>query len=501
MKITGERPGDTTVTYDKGGWVFWMLTNLMGRERSLSGMQAFIKEYHGNRDHPVLQDFIASMRPFAADAAAFDAFVQQWFFQVVVPEYQLHDQKKTLRGQQWEVKVKLENSGTGTMPVEVAATRGERFDKDGTPKPDYHEIRVTITLKAGESQDVTLTCPFEPDALVVDPDAKVLQLQTQKRDGQVLSEPRSRTQLRSRMARLFEQKRDCGTAEAAVPHEEIEASRVSFKAQSELRLARHSCDSRSRCHTNLVVPGTGTGGIASGPNSYARRTEIFFRRENQIGRDRLTRVGRGAAHEREQRALRGGLAIVDRLASPDRGKHLVVLDLVHVGLGAAVSPFVLARNGIAEHVGDSLRAQDIVFHLGVGLHPVAAMVIAAHIVGIFINDREVVVNIAIFRVGARLPAADTPAAHGRLVPHDPAHRVDSVHGLFDDMIARKPRVVVPVAHLVFHVGAARFTRLPGFPDAVRVVRRLDRDDIADLAVEDLFHRFAPRAIVSASRIR
>ena len=73
VKITGEQPGDTTVTYDKGGWVFWMLLNQMGRDRALAGMQAFIKTYHGNPDHPVLQDFLAAMRPFAADAAAFDA--------------------------------------------------------------------------------------------------------------------------------------------------------------------------------------------------------------------------------------------------------------------------------------------------------------------------------------------------------------------------------------------------------------------------------------------
>ena len=98
VKITGERPGDTTVTYDKGGWVFWMLLNQMGRDRALAGMQAFIKAYHGNPDHPVLQDFLASMRPFAADPAAFDAFTHQWFFEVVVPEYRLHEPKKTAGG-------------------------------------------------------------------------------------------------------------------------------------------------------------------------------------------------------------------------------------------------------------------------------------------------------------------------------------------------------------------------------------------------------------------
>ena len=176
VKITGERPGDTTVTYDKGGWVFWMLLNQMGRERALAGMQAFIKTYQGNPDHPVLQDFLASMRPFAADAAAFDAFTHQWFFEVVVPEYRLHDPKKTSRGQDWEVTVRLENAGTGVMPVEVAATRGERFAKDGSPSPDYREARTTVMLGKGESRDVVITCPFEPERIVVDPDAKVLQL-------------------------------------------------------------------------------------------------------------------------------------------------------------------------------------------------------------------------------------------------------------------------------------------------------------------------------------
>ena len=80
VKIDGERPGDTTATYDKGGWVFWMLLNHMGRDRALDGIQSFIKTYHGNPDHPVLQDFLAAMRRFAADPAAFDAFAQQWFY-------------------------------------------------------------------------------------------------------------------------------------------------------------------------------------------------------------------------------------------------------------------------------------------------------------------------------------------------------------------------------------------------------------------------------------
>ena len=60
VRIDGSHNGDMTVTYDKGGWVFWMLLNQMGRDRALAGLQSFLRTYHGNPDHPVLQDFLAS---------------------------------------------------------------------------------------------------------------------------------------------------------------------------------------------------------------------------------------------------------------------------------------------------------------------------------------------------------------------------------------------------------------------------------------------------------
>jgi hypothetical protein len=77
----------------------------------------------------------------------------------------------------WKVTARVENIGGGTMPVEIAAAaRGDRFAKDGSPDAAYREARTTITLGKGDARDVVITCPFEPDRLVVDPDAKVLQL-------------------------------------------------------------------------------------------------------------------------------------------------------------------------------------------------------------------------------------------------------------------------------------------------------------------------------------
>ena len=182
VKVDGSKPGDTTVTYDKMGWVVWMLLQQMGRDNLLRGLHDFQRDWDQNPDHPVLQDFTAYLRPYAPDPAAYDAFVEQWFHKVVVPEYTLSDAKKTKAGEGWTATVNVTNKGTGTMPLAVAAanTSDDRFDKKGKPKADYEDARETITLGAGESKTVTIACPFEPKVVLVDPDAVVLQLNRKK---------------------------------------------------------------------------------------------------------------------------------------------------------------------------------------------------------------------------------------------------------------------------------------------------------------------------------
>ena len=220
VKLTGTREGDTTCTYDKGGWVAWMLLNHIGRENMLAGCREFIRRFENGPDHPVLQDFVAVIREFAPDKESYDAFVKQWFFEVVVPQYELADASRVhiVGGSdgapetEWEVRVQVKNAGAGRMPIEVAAIRGERFpdaekEKAKTPSPKgedavaeagvvqaaestakpeadpvssedvvYREARTTITLGGGETQEVVLRCPFEPERIEVDPDALVLQL-------------------------------------------------------------------------------------------------------------------------------------------------------------------------------------------------------------------------------------------------------------------------------------------------------------------------------------
>ncbi|HEX4965627.1 MAG TPA: M1 family aminopeptidase [Thermoanaerobaculia bacterium] len=177
VKVDGTHQGDTTVTYDKGGWVFWMMEQKLGRERMLAGLRKFMDDWGNGPDYPVLQDFTAAMRPYAPDPTAYDDFVRQWFHQVVVPEYQLSGaQAAGTPGGGWKVTVRVKNAGSGRMPLEVAAVHGDRFTDKGKPKPGYRDARATVVLGAGEEKTVAIACNFKPEKVVVDPDVQVLQL-------------------------------------------------------------------------------------------------------------------------------------------------------------------------------------------------------------------------------------------------------------------------------------------------------------------------------------
>ena len=84
-----------------------------------------------------------------------------------------------------DVRCKVKNHGTGKATLDVAAVKGERFVKQseeearqGPPgvTPEWREARQSIVLAAGEEKDVEIPCDFEPDQVLVDPDAMVLQL-------------------------------------------------------------------------------------------------------------------------------------------------------------------------------------------------------------------------------------------------------------------------------------------------------------------------------------
>lgn len=170
LRVTGEGPADETLIYDKGAWVLWMLHQHLGEKQMLAGLGDFLRSFEGSRDHPLLGDLFAALRPRAASPAAFDAFVEQWFERVVLPEFVLRDVQVEKRGDAYRLTAIAENVGTGEAKVEVAAFRGERFTAD------HQEVRAAIHLAPGQPAAIELVVPFAPDGLEVDPDLHQLQL-------------------------------------------------------------------------------------------------------------------------------------------------------------------------------------------------------------------------------------------------------------------------------------------------------------------------------------
>ncbi len=159
---------DETVSSEKGAWVLWMLEQQVGRERMQDGLRAFIERFRGSLDHPALPDLIETLRPADAAAAAardFQAFVDSWFFDVVLPEIRVRDvDVQQIEGGS-RVAATLENVGTGTVRVVVSAMRE-------VPSAD---ARTSVALAPGRPRRIEWAVPFEPARLVVDPDALVLQ--------------------------------------------------------------------------------------------------------------------------------------------------------------------------------------------------------------------------------------------------------------------------------------------------------------------------------------
>jgi len=180
VQLDGELPAEDRIVYDKGGFALWMLHRLLGRDASLAALREYLATFRDSRDHAALEDYLAIMRKHAADTTAFDAFADQWFHQVVVPEYKIDEATVAKAGAGWTVTATVHNVGTSTMPVEIAAVRGERFPHDKKDAKRYEDTRSTITLGPKQSKTVTIACAFEPQKVVVDPDVTVLMLERQK---------------------------------------------------------------------------------------------------------------------------------------------------------------------------------------------------------------------------------------------------------------------------------------------------------------------------------
>ena len=152
-----------------------MLLQHLGKEPFLAGVQDFIARYRDNADHPILQDILDALRERASDKEAYDELTDQWFREVVLPEYRLTEARVEPSGEIWTVAAHVENRGSGRMPVCIAAESGQRFQEGGLVHPSFQEARKVLWVEPGAGVEFRIECPFAPARLVVDPDAIVLQ--------------------------------------------------------------------------------------------------------------------------------------------------------------------------------------------------------------------------------------------------------------------------------------------------------------------------------------
>ena len=169
-RTDGTRPGDQVVTYNRAGLVFWMLRGLMGEDAMLAGLKAFVAKWRNGvetpegLDFPLIEDMVESLRPYAPDAVAFDAFVGQWIYGTALPELELGEAKVDGDAGAYTTAVELRNIGTGTVDATVRVV-GE----------DAREFKdAVVRLDAGGGAPIELGSSFKPAKLVVDPEVRLL---------------------------------------------------------------------------------------------------------------------------------------------------------------------------------------------------------------------------------------------------------------------------------------------------------------------------------------
>ncbi|MFM7135328.1 MAG: ABC transporter permease/M1 family aminopeptidase, partial [Planctomycetota bacterium] len=171
-RTDGTRPGDQVVTYDRAGFVFWMLRETMGEEAMVAGLRAFVDRWRNGvetpegLDFPLIEDMVESLRAHAPDVAAFDAFVSQWIYGTVLPELEFAE-APSIDG--CAVVGTLKNNGTCEIEVTVRASGEPANSSEAVPMAD---VRVRIPM--GGEAPFRIEAGFEPVKIAVDPEVRVL---------------------------------------------------------------------------------------------------------------------------------------------------------------------------------------------------------------------------------------------------------------------------------------------------------------------------------------
>ena len=187
-RTDGTRPGDQVVTYNRAGFVFWMLREKMGEDAMVAGLRAFVDRWKNGvetpegLDFPLIEDMVESLRAHAPDVARFDAFVAQWIYGTAMPELEFVENPRNEGG---AVVGTLRNSGTGDVEVTVRASGEPANSSEPVPTAGVRvrvpaggeaPFRIEAGVEGGLDGGLAggLKESFEAVKVVVDPEVRVL---------------------------------------------------------------------------------------------------------------------------------------------------------------------------------------------------------------------------------------------------------------------------------------------------------------------------------------
>ena len=174
-RIDGSRPGDTVVTYQRAGLVFWMLRGLIGEDAMLTGLRDFVDTWRNGvetpegLDFPLIEDLLESLRPHAPDQEAFDRFTNEWMLERALPSLELREADVQPDGDGYRVNATLANTGTGTADVTVRVEGKAPADDQPPASAD-----VVVGISDNSASPIDLRVSFEPVRLLVDSDVELL---------------------------------------------------------------------------------------------------------------------------------------------------------------------------------------------------------------------------------------------------------------------------------------------------------------------------------------
>lgn len=158
------------VTYAKGSLVLHMLRYVLGEAK----FQQFISSLVRENRHKAIR--IETVQEFAerVHGESLNWFFQQWFYQVVVPDYQIMSASSVSEGSGFRTTATVRNAGTGTMPVEVGFVQ------------DNNQIAIgKVTVGSRDEKTVTVTTERRVTKVIADPGRWLLQSNYKNDEGAV----------------------------------------------------------------------------------------------------------------------------------------------------------------------------------------------------------------------------------------------------------------------------------------------------------------------------